>query len=346
MGWAIEDLQTVSRGLPAKVRPVSLVVVASAARAHAPALTAHLGAAHSAHDAGVAAASIAGTLAAAGVGGALSLLGGLLGVRLANRAAKERERQSQQAAAALAKEQRAADLQRERLRELRPIIDDAAHAMSDLWRVLGTISTVHSRLKYEKPELHMPEERPPSVAEYLDAYERLRDAHDRLLLRVAWDDTLHAPVGRALVAAQGAWNAVTQEAERLPLSDDANRKIRFANSEVQLGYRELQETARERFAPGGLEGSQRAVVLILRLRSPPSGPIRNTNPQAERFLAPLRLARHAKVVGPDKDGRVVVRDAESEPGEARARLQSDLDAIGRDWREVLALDPPRSPPAR
>jgi hypothetical protein len=216
--------------------------------------------------------------------------------------------------------------------------------MSDLWRVFGTISIAHSRLKYNKPELHMMEEREPSVAEFLDAYERLRDAHDRLLLRVEWDDTLHAPVGGALVAAQGAWTAVTQEAEHLPRSDEADRKIGFANGEVQVGYHQLQETARERFAPGGLAGSQRAVVLILRLRQPPNGPIRNTNPQAERFLGPLRLARHAKVVGPDKDGRVVVRDAESEPGDARARLEADLEAMGGDGRQALELDPPPNPP--
>jgi hypothetical protein len=321
------------------------VTAAAGANGQVLGLAAHQVGAQVTHHAEAAGGSLAGTLVAAAVGGVLSLLGALLGVRYANRAAKERERQSQQAAAALAREQREADLQRERLSELRPIIDEAAHAMSDLWRVLGTIRIAHSRVKYSKPELHMTEEREPSIADFLDAYERLRDAHDRLLLRVQWDDTLHAPVGRALVATQAAWTAVTQEAEHVPLSDDADRKIGVANSEVQRGYRELQETARERFAPGGLVGSQRAVVLILRLRQPPSGPIRNTNAQAEQFLGPLRLARHARVVGPDKDGRVVVRDAESEPGDARARLEADLDAIGDDWRQALELEPPPNSPA-
>ncbi len=297
---------------------------------------------HGAHHVVMSSSSLAGTLATAAVGGALSLLGALLGVRFANAAAEKRERQSQAAAATLAREQREADLQRERLSELRPIIDDAAHAMSDLWGVLGTILIAHSRLKHNRPDLHMGRERQPSVAEFQDAYERLRDAHDRLLTRIDWNDTLHAPVGRAVIATDEAWNAVVQEAEDLPLSDEADRKISAANGAVQHGYRELQETARERFAPGGLAGSQRAVTLVLRVRQPPSGPIHNTNPQAERFLGLLRGARHARVVGPDKDGRVTVRDQESTPGEARIRLEADLDALGDEWRQTLELLPPSS----
>jgi hypothetical protein len=302
---------------------------------------------HLIHHTITASVSLGTTLATLATGGVIAVLSVWLTSKSAEgrearsrTAAAQRDQRNRDAVAELQREQREADLQRERLAELRPIIDDAVRAMGDLWTETGVIVVTSSRVKYNKPELHLPEERPPDAAAFLDAYNRLRDASNRLLQRVTWDDTLHSPVGRTIVAAANALNAVQREAENPPLSDEASGRIHQVNAAAQHGYRELRETARERFAPGGLAGSQREVTLILRLRQAPRGPIRFTNPEAERFLGPLRGARHAKVLGPDKDGRVVIRDAESEPGEALARLEADLDAMGSGWRQVLELNPP------
>ncbi|MDP9225313.1 MAG: hypothetical protein M3P18_16010 [Actinomycetota bacterium] len=63
---------------------------------------------------------------------------------------------------------------------------------------------------------------------------------------------------------------------------------------------------------------------------------------SSELLAALRLERrrHARVSGPDQDGRVVVRDDEAAPGEARARLANSLDTAGADWSAYLELQEP------
>jgi hypothetical protein len=245
------------------------------------------------------------------------------------REAEERAARDRAALEALHRADREADHQRERLHELRLIVDDAVRAMYDMWTVLG-IFVITSLRMGPAPHAHLMEDREPSVQEFVEVYGRLRDAHVRLLARVPWDDTLHAPVGSAITAAQAAWNAVVNEG--FPRSEEADRLIAYANQQASIGFQELQDTARARFAPGGLEGSLRAVVLVLH--------VRGNKEQSELYLAPLRLARHAKVMGPDANGRVIVRDQESESGAARASLESDLDAIGAGWRQVLELDPP------
>jgi len=268
-------------------------------------------------------------LATGGVGAASALLG----VYVFNRAATKREHVNREATETRERTGREADVQRERERELRVLTDDAVRALKDMWRALGPFVMVKVAQQTDQP-LYSPEHRPPSAEEFLDGYARLTDVHERLLLRVEWNDTLHAPVGAAATAAQGAWNPVVNEGtlvEKDPKSDNA---ISYALQQAQIGYRELQQTARERFAPGGLPGSQREVVLVLNVTT--------TREAAEPFLVALRSSRPNKVLGPDKDSRVTVRDAESEPGEARAKLEAALDAVGANWRQHLTLAPPQT----
>jgi len=265
--------------------------------------------------------------------GAVGAASALLGVYVSNRAAAKRERVNREAAEARERTGREADVQRERERELRTLIDDAVRALKDMWRALGPFVMAKVAQQTDQP-LYSPEHRPPSAAEFLDAYARLTDVHERLLLRVEWNDTLHAPVGAAVTAAQGAWNAVVNEGTLVEKDPKADNAIGYALQQAQIGYRELQQTARERFAPGGLPGSQRQVVLALTVTT--------TREAAEPFLVALRSSRPNKVLGPDKDNRVTVRDAESEPGEARAKLEASLDAAGANWRQHLTLASPQT----
>lgn len=268
-------------------------------------------------------------LATGGVGGASALLG----VYVSNRAAEKRERINRDATEARERRGREADVQRERERELRAFTDDAVRALKDMWRALDPFVMVKIAQQTDQP-LYSPEHRPPNVEEFLDAYARLMDVHERLLLRVEWNDTLHAPVGAALTAAQGAWNAVVNEATLLGKDRKGDNAISYALQEAQIGYRELQQTARERLAPGGLPGSQRQVILVLTVAT--------TRQQAEPFVAALRSSRPNKVLCSDNDNKVTVRDVESEPGEARARLEASLNAAGANWRQHLTLTPPQT----
>lgn len=265
--------------------------------------------------------------------GVFGVASALLGVYVSNRAAEKRERENRDATEEREWKGREADAQRERERELRTLADDAVRGLKDMWRALGPFVMIKIAQQTTQP-LYSPEQRHPSVDEFLDAYTRLQDIHERLLLRVEWNDTLHAPVGSAVTSAQGAWNAVVNEGTLLGKDQKADNAIGYALQQAQIGYRELQKTARERFAPGGLPGSEYQVVLVLKIIT--------AREQAEPFLAALRLERSSKVLGPDKDDRVTVRDSEAESGEARIRLEASLDAVRTDWRQHLALAPPPS----
>jgi len=265
--------------------------------------------------------------------GVFGVASALIGVYVSNRAAAKRERENRKATEEREQKGRDVDMQRERERELRSLTDDAVRALKDMWRALGPFVMAKVAQQTTQP-LYSPEHRPPSAEEFLDAYARLTDVHERLLLRVEWNDTLHAPVGRSVTSAQGAWNAVVNEGTLLEKDQKSDNAISFALQEAQIGYRELQRTACERFAPGGLPGSQHQVVLVLKIIT--------TGEQAEPFLGMLRASRPNKVLGPDKDGRVTVRDAEAEAGEAFVELEASLDAVEATWRQHLALAPPQT----
>ena len=154
-----------------------------------------------------------------------------------------------------------------------------------------------------------------------------------MLNRVERGDTLDAPVARAVNDAQAAYNAVVHEDPHEPRSKKSQQAIYRANSSAQGGYRDLQQTARERFAPLGLPDSRYTALFLLDVKKP--------GPRSNELLAALRAepARHAKVVGPDKQGRTIVHDSEGAPGEAYGELVHSLDAAGDDWREHLELHP-------
>ncbi len=291
----------------------------------------------------LAASSTTSTLIAAGVGALFTLVA----VYFTNRLAEKREERNRQALENLHKADREAterihrnnredDLHREQLRELRPIVDDATRALFGLWSVLGAFITADTREQIREQgrdqHIHMVEERRPNIDEFKLAYERSKDAHHRLLLRVEWNDTLHAPVGAAVSRAQEAWNAVVHETQTLPLEKKARLQIQRANQAAQQGYRELQETARKRFAPGGLRGSERALVHVLIVKD---------KQRAESALTALRTSRANKTEGPSKEGgRFTIRDSEADPGEARKALEVELGVIDQNWRDGLELQPP------
>lgn len=257
------------------------------------------------------------------------IMAGLLGAataivagQIANRNAERREARN-----------RAADEHRERLRDLRAVTDDAARAMRDMWTVLGAFAYAIPRGSPPTSRRSPTEAREPDADSFIEVYERLTDAHVRLLNRVEWGDTLHSPVGRAVIDVQQAYNAVVHEDPYEPRANQSANAILKAIGSAQHGLRELQENARERFAPLGLKDSRYAAVLILT--------VKRRGPRTDELLVALRLEppRHARVVGPDKDGRVTVRDEEAREGEARTRLVASLDAAGRDWTDHLALEP-------
>ena len=285
--------------------------------------------------------STAGTLIAAAVGGAVTVVA----VYVTNWLAERREARNRRSLERLHSADREAteqvhranredELHREQMRELRPIVDDATRALFDLWSAIGPFLIADSRERQREqgsdgPRAHMMEERHPSVEAFRDAYKRALDAHHRLLLRVEWNDTLHSPVGAAVSRAQEAWNAVVHETETLPLEQKTRLQIARANQAVQQGYRELQETARKRFAPAGLRGSERALVHVLILRD---------QQRAEPLLAALRTKYTNRTEGPSKDeDRFTIRDSEAEPGEARQTLEAALDAIDSHWHDVIEL---------
>ena len=247
------------------------------------------------------------------------------------REAEERARRDRAAQEELHQADREDDHERERLREVRVIVDDAIRALGDMWEVLGIFAITDLRQHDPPPPIwpHLQHDRVPSKAEFFEVFDRLRDACVRLSARIRADDTLFAPAWRAYIAADQAWNAVDKAS--FPLNDEANRLISQANAAASTGYQELRETARERFAPEGLEQSRYQVSLVLRMRTQAA--------QAEPVLAKLRGERIGRVIGPDGDGRIVVRDHEATAGDARERLEADLQRLHPGWKQLLVLEP-------
>ncbi len=245
--------------------------------------------------------------------------------------AEERARRDRAAQERLHQADRQDDHERERLREVRTIVDDAIRALGDIWEVLGIFVIADLRQRDSPPPIrpHLQHDRAPNKAEFFEVFDRLRDACVRLGARIRADDTLFAPAWRAYIAADQAWNAIDQA--RFPLNEDAGRLISHANAAASSGYQELRETARERFAPDGLEQSRYQVSLILTLRTQAA--------RAEPVLAKLRSERVGRVIGPDGGGRIVVRDHEAAAGDARARLEADLQRLHPGWNQLLVLEP-------
>jgi hypothetical protein len=233
----------------------------------------------------------------------------------------------------LAIETRQAEEHRERLRDLRAVTDDAARALHDLWVILGAFVYAIPRGDPPASRKSPIETKEPDAPAFVDAFERLRDAHLRLLNRVEWGDTFHSPVGRAMSDTQAAFNAIVYEDPYAARDQKSDAAISRALGSVQHGLRELQDTCRRRFAPLGLPDSRYAAVMVLR--------VKKGGARTDQLLAALRTdrARHAKVQGPDHEGRVVVRDDEAVPGEARARLVASLERAASDWNTYLDLDP-------
>lgn len=234
----------------------------------------------------------------------------------------------------LAVSTREAEEHRERLRDLREVTDDAAVALNDLWVILGSFLYAVPRGDPPVSRRSPTEARDPDPEAFVDAFERLRHAHLRLLNRVEWGDTFHSPVGRAVSDVQAAFNEIVYEHPLAPRDPKSDGAIGKANGSVQHGLRELQETCRQRFAPLGLPDSRYAAVIVLN--------VKKSGDQTDKILAALRVdaSRHAKVSGPDKDGRVVVRDDEAREGEARERLVQSLEAADPGWRALLDIQPP------
>lgn len=232
-------------------------------------------------------------------------------------------------------ENREAEEHRERLRDIREITDQATWALQDLWGSLAAFSYAIPRGDPPVSRQSPIESTPPDPDRFLDAYSRLRQAHIRLLNRVEWGDTFHSPVGRAVIDAQTAFNPVVNEDPYGPRERRSENAILHAIGTTQHSLRELQETSRQRFAPLGLPDSRFSVVHVLTV-------IRRGE-RANELIASLRSEpeRHARVTGPDKSGRLVIRDDEAEPGEAHRRLLVSLDASGDDWRDFLQLAEPR-----
>lgn len=285
----------------------------------------------------------ASTLIGAVIGALIGALFTLVGVYVANKLAEKREDQSRQALEALHRADREAteqvhqrnredDLHREQLRELRPIVDDATRALADLSSAVAPFLIADARAKKEQqgldgPRPHMMEERTPSTDEFKSAYQRALNAHHCLLLRVEWNDTLHSPVGEAVGRAQEGWNAVVHETHTMPLDAEVRQRVQAVNQAAQRGYRDLQETARKRFAPSGVRGSERALVHLLTVKD---------RQAAEPILAALRDSHPNRTQGPTKEeGWFTIRDSEADPGEARAALEAELARIDTDWHGAL-----------
>jgi hypothetical protein len=149
------------------------------------------------------------------------ILAGLLGAataivagQIANRNAERREARN-----------RAADEHRERLRDLRAVTDDAARAMRDMWTVLGAFAYAIPRGDPPTSRRSPTEAREPDADSFIEVYERLTDAHVRLLNRVEWGDTLHSPIGRAVIDVQQAYNAVVHEDPYEPRANQSANAI-------------------------------------------------------------------------------------------------------------------------
>lgn len=223
---------------------------------------------------------------------------------------------------------------RERLRDLRSVTDEATAALRDLWSILGTFMYAIPRGDPPVSRKSPTEARKPDPQAFIDAYQRLTDAHLRLLNRVEWGDTFHSPVGRAVSDAQAAFNAVVYEDPYALRDKQSDIAISKALGSAQHGLRELQETSRQRFAPLGLPDSRYTAVLVLK--------VKRAGSQTDEILAKLRgdPMRRTKVTGPDNEGRFVVRDDEAAPSEARQRLIMSLNTAANDWANYLELLPP------
>lgn len=233
----------------------------------------------------------------------------------------------------LAVEQRDEDRHREQLRELRTVTDDAAEALSDLWTILAAFA--HAVPTGDPPVSHRSptEHHEPDARQFIEAYNRLRYVHLRLMNRVERSDTFHFGVGRALSDVQGAYNAVVHQDPHALRDRKSEQAIRRAIVTVQRALREIQDKSRERFAPLGLPESQYVALLVLR--------VKQRGPETESIVMALRSdpERQGKVTGPDQGGVIIVRDDESQRGEARIRLTNSLDAADSNWRNYIELQP-------
>lgn len=255
------------------------------------------------------------------VAGGLGFAAAMTASQIANRHAIERERLN-----------RETDEMRERLRDLRAVVDDASLAMRDIWDQLLAISDAIPRGNPPTPRVSPVQARDVNIPAFVSAYRRLEDAQTRMLLRLEYRDTLHAPVGLAFSRAQEAWNAIVREDPHAVRETKSEQQIARALTAAAAGSRELEKVARGRFAPTPLPGTRFTISVVLEVKR-----------QGERTHELLKglaaeLGRPG-VLAPDKEGRVVIHDTEAVPGEAHVKISDALGAVGTDWPDYLHMRP-------
>jgi hypothetical protein len=261
--------------------------------------------------------------------GLFGLLSALAGTAFASRAAAKRESVTRAETELREERNRQADEQRERLRDLRLVVDDATRALHDLWSITAAFSYAIPRANPKARNRSPVESREPDPRAFDQTYHRLVGASVRMQLRVARDDVLHAPVDRAVVACQDAFNAFMHQDPEGSRSREDEQRILKANAAASTGYRELLEAARERLAPGNLPGALRSFNVVF--------DVERRDKRLDEVMTSLQRLPELRwrVRGPTSNNVVMLRiDAETRE-DAEDRAKDLLIQVSPQWHELL-----------
>jgi len=173
-------------------------------------------------------------LASAAIGAAAAIGAG----QLANRNAEGRERRVQQA-----------EDRRERLSDLRAIADEVGKALFLLWSAYGPLLRETEPRGFEEPPVQSPVGGRPDPEVWEAAFNNLREAYTRLLLRLEHNHDLVRPVSRAFNLAQNAWNAAVYGYVGGDEESSRMQKLWKGAGETGKAWKEFTRAARQTFGP-------------------------------------------------------------------------------------------------
>ena len=261
--------------------------------------------------------------------GLFGLVAALAGAAFASRAAARREGATRAETERREERNRQADEHRERVRDLRLVVDDAARALRDMWSITGAFSYAIPRSNPNALSRSPTESRDPDPDAFDKAYRRLLDVSVRMQLRVARDDVLHAPVQRAVTACQQAFNTFMLQDPEGPRSREDEHLILKAGSAASTGYQELLEAARQRLAPGDLPQALRSFNVAF--------DVKQRGERLEALMASLRQAPELRwrITGPTSNDVLMLRiDAETRD-QAADRATKALTKADSQWHDLV-----------
>jgi hypothetical protein len=277
--------------------------------------------------------------------GTFGLLAALAGAGFAHLAATRREARTRLETEQREERNRQADIDRERLHDLRAVVDEAIVALMDLWVIYNDWRAAIPRGKGETPlppgvpvGVSVSQARPPDRETFMGAHLRLSEAHTKLTLRLDRDDALLSPITTVISQSQTAWNVIVLEDDPYTpdRTDEDKRRIRVALFACASAYPDVTKAAKRRFAPAPLPGTLRRYALNLDTR-----PARTAGRDPEDVLPALRRTYTMDVgnaIGPHpKTGMVRMTGMAETKAEFRADVLRRLEEASDDWPDYLDM---------